>query len=63
MTIKAGSRILGNFDLSAGQGITENDEPGADNVPRFKCRPGEAFILNIAGSAVFKGSCDYSLKY
>lgn len=63
VTIKAGSRVLGVFDLSAGQGLVENDEPGNDGVPRFKCKPGEAFILNISNSSVFKGSCDYSLKY
>lgn len=61
--VKAGSRVLGTFDLSSGQGLTEQNEPGEDNRPRFECRPGEAFILNISTSAIFKGSCHYSLRY
>ena len=63
LKVKCGTRIVGTFDLSAGQGFTESDEPGEDNRPRFECRPGENFILNITGSAIFKGSVHYSLRY
>ena len=63
LSVKAGSTILGTFDLTAGQGITLTDEPGEDNRPRFECKPGDAFILNITGAGIFKGSCHYSLRY
>lgn len=61
VTVKAGSRVLATFDLDGGQGLTESDEPGNDNVARFTCRPGEAFILTVAG-ATFTGTIDYSLR-
>lgn len=60
VTIKAGSRTLGSFDLDQGQGLTEQDEPGEDGRPRFECKPGEAFILVVTGGT-FTGSIDYSL--
>ena len=62
LIIKAGSRILAQFDLADGQGLTEQDEPGEDNRPRFECRPGEAFILDSVGGTPFIGSCHYSLR-
>jgi len=62
LIVKAGSRTLASFTLDAGQGITEQDEPGEDNAPRFECRPGEAFILTVTGGT-FNGSCHYSLRY
>lgn len=62
LTIMAGSRVLASFTLDAGQGITEQDEPGMDGVPRFECRPGEAFILVVTGGT-FNGALDYSLRY
>ena len=62
LTIMAGARTLATFVLDAGQGITEQDEPGEDNAPRFECRPGEAFILTVTGGT-FNGSCHYSLRY
>jgi hypothetical protein len=62
LTIMAGARTLANFTLDAGQGITEQDEPGMDGVPRFECKPGEALILVVTGGA-FVGALDYSLRY
>ena len=63
ITIKAGSRVLGEFVLDAGQGLTEQDEPGMDGVSRFECRPGEAFILTLSAGSTFRGSIDYSYRY
>ena len=62
LTIMAGDRTLAAFALDAGQGITEQDEPGMDGVPRFECRPGEAFKLVVTGGT-FSGSIDYSYRY
>lgn len=62
LIIKAGTRTLASFTLDAGQGITLQDEPGMDGVPRFECKPGEAFILDVSGGT-FNGACDYSLRY
>lgn len=63
LTIKSGSTILATFQLDAGQGITEQDEPGEDNRPRFECKPGDAFILNLSAGSHFEGSVHYSLGY
>jgi len=62
LDIKAGSRTLASFTLDKGQGLTEQDEPGEDNRPRFECYPGEAFILVVTGGT-FNGACHYSLRY
>jgi len=62
LTVMAGTRTLAAFALDAGQGITEQDEPGMDGVPRFECRPGEAFKLVVTGGT-FNGSIDYSFRY
>lgn len=62
LIIKCGTRTVASFTLDAGQGITEQDEPGMDGVPRFECKPGEAFILEVTGGT-FNGSCDYSYRY
>jgi len=62
LTIMAGDRTLASFTLDAGQGITEQDEPGMDGVPRFECKPGEAFKLVVTGGT-FSGSIDYSFRY
>ncbi|MES2408750.1 MAG: hypothetical protein V4509_00435 [Patescibacteria group bacterium] len=61
--VKAGARELGTFELSANQGLTEQDEPGEDNRPRFECRPGEDFILNLTMGVTFTGSVHYSYNY
>lgn len=52
--------ILATFDLDAGQGITEQDEPGEDNRPRFEFKPGQRVILRVTGGT-FTGACHYSL--
>lgn len=62
LIVKAGTRTLASFTLDAGQGLTEQDEPGMDGVPRFECRPGEAFIVEVTGGT-FNGTLDYSLRY
>ena len=62
LIIKAGTRTLASFTLDAGQGLTEQDEPGMDGVPRFECKPGEAFIIETTGGT-FQGALDYSLRY
>lgn len=62
LIIKCGDRTVASFTLDAGQGITEQDEPGMDGVPRFECRPGEAFILEVTGGT-FNGAIDYSFRY
>lgn len=62
LIVKAGTRTLASFTLDAGQGLTEQDEPGMDGVPRFECKPGEAFILETTGGT-FQGALDYSLRY
>lgn len=62
LTIMCGAREVAAFVLDAGQGITEQDEPGMDGVPRFECRPGEAFSLIVTGGT-FNGSIDYSFRY
>jgi hypothetical protein len=62
LTIMAGARTLATFTLDAGQGITEQDEPGMDGIPRFECRPGEALIFVVTGGT-FNGALDYSLRY
>jgi hypothetical protein len=61
INVLAGARVLATFDLDAGQGLTESDEPGNDNVARFTCRPGEDFKLVVAGGS-FTGTIDYSLR-
>lgn len=58
----ANERILATFLLDAGQGITEQDEPGEDNRPRFELKPGEDFVLRVTGGT-FTGACHYSLRY
>lgn len=62
LTVLAGVRVLASFTLDAGQGLTEQDEPGMDGVSRFECRPGEAFSLTVTGGT-FSGSIDYSFRY
>jgi hypothetical protein len=62
LTVMAGDRVLAAFTLDEGQGITEQDEPGMAGVPRFECRPGEAFKVVVTGGT-FNGALDYSLRY
>lgn len=63
LIIQSGSTNLANFALADGQGLTEQDEPGEDNRPRFECPPGEDFILNSIGGTPFVGAVHYSLRY
>ena len=59
INLAAGERILASFTLDAGQGLTEQDEPGEDNRPRFEFFPNEKFVLWVSGGT-FVGSCHYS---
>jgi len=63
LTIKSGSTSEAVFTLDAGQGLTLNDIPGDEGVPRFKCKPGDNFILNLSGAVAFSGSVVYSRRY
>jgi len=62
LIVRSGTTELASFTLDAGQGLTEQDQPGNDNVPRFECPPGEDFILEVTGGT-FNGSCSYSFRY
>lgn len=63
LTVKTGSVTVAQFMLSAGQGLTEQDVPGDDGVPRFKCNPGQDFILNLSGNVQFTGALQYSRRF
>ncbi len=62
LIIRSGATELASFALGAGQGITEIDQPGNDNVPRFEIKPGDDFILEVTGGT-FNGSVNYSFRY
>jgi hypothetical protein len=62
LIIKCGTRQVGKFSLDAGQGLTLDDLPGRYGEPRFKCEPGEAFILNLSTAVTFSGSILYSYR-
>lgn len=62
LIIRSGSTELASFTLDAGQGITEVDQSGNDNVPRFEIKPGDDFILEVTGGT-FNGSLNYSFRY
>ena len=62
LTIRTGLQQVGFFQLDAGQGITLSDIAGEDNRPRFQCKPGEAFTLQVTGGP-FNGSISYSIRY
>jgi hypothetical protein len=62
LIVNCGTTTVASFTLDAGQGITEQDEPGEDNRPRFECKPGDAFSLTVTGGT-FNGACHYSLRY
>jgi len=61
LTIKTGATTVATFTLDAGQGITLQADD-TSNVPRFQCKPGDDFILEVTGGT-FTGSCNYSLRY
>lgn len=54
-------RILGEFNLAEGQGLTLQDEPGEDNRPRFEFRPDEDAVLRTVG-ADFTGALHWSIR-
>ncbi len=58
----ATEEIFAAFTLDTGQGITEQDEPGEDNRPRFELKPGYDFVLRVTGGT-FNGACHYSIRY
>jgi len=62
LIIRSGTTELASFALDGGQGITEIDQPGNDNVSRFECPPGDDFILEVTGGT-FNGSVNYSFRY
>ena len=62
LTVKSGTNTLATFTLDQGQGLTESDEPGNDNVARFKCPPGQDFVL-VVTVGTFVGTVDYSRRY
>lgn len=63
INIKSGTDVLATFNLSAGQGLTESDEPGEDNRPRFECPPGQDFIIELSAGVTFTGAVHYSFGY
>jgi len=62
LIVKSGTNTLARFTLDQGQGLTESDEPGNDNVARFKCPPGQDFVL-VVTVGTFEGTVDYSRRY
>ena len=62
LTVKAGATVLGEFNLDAGQGITIQDTDGDSNLPKYKIKPGDDFVVTTTGGD-FQGACTYSLKY
>jgi hypothetical protein len=62
LDIKCGSTTVASFTLDMGQGITEQDEAGEDNRPRFECKPGDAFSLVVTGGT-FNGAIHFSYRY
>ena len=62
LIVRSGTTVLASFAMDAGQGLTEQDQPGNDNVPRFEIKPGDDFILEVTGGT-FNGSCSYSFRY
>jgi len=62
LIVRRDATVLASFALDAGQGLTDQDIPGDDNVPRFEIPPGEDFILEVSGGT-FNGSLVYSFRY
>lgn len=54
-------RNLAKFDLTDGQGLTLQDEPGEDNRPRFEFKPSEDAVLRVTGGN-FVGSMHWSKR-
>jgi len=62
LIVRSGTTVLASFAMDAGQGLTDQDQPGNDNVPRFEIKPGDDFILEVTGGT-FNGSLNYSFRY
>ena len=62
LIVRSGTTELASFALDTGQGLTVQDLPGDDNVPRFEIKPGEDFILEVTGGT-FNGGLVYSFRY
>jgi hypothetical protein len=62
LDVMDGLTSLASFSLDAGQGLTVSDEPGNDNVARFKIKPGNALSFVTTGG-IFNGSIDFSYRY
>lgn len=63
LEILAGTTSLAKFTLDAGQGLTIQDQPGMDGVPRFKVPPTKALVFTITGGGQFDGAIDFSYRY
>jgi hypothetical protein len=63
LTVVCGNDDVAEFTLSSGQGLTLDDVPGDDGVPRFKCMPGDDFIINLSSGVQFTGALQYSRRY
>lgn len=53
--------ILATFSLDEGQGLTEQDEPGEDNRPRFEFKPTQNAVLRVTGGT-FTGALHWSIR-
>lgn len=62
LQVISGTTVLATFNLSSGQGLTLTDIPGDAQRPRFECKPGEDFILNLSGAVAFDGNICYSFR-
>lgn len=62
VTVKCGSRVVGVYNLSAGESIAEVSNVDQPGEPRFKCFQGEAFTVNLSAGTPFTGSIEYSYK-
>jgi hypothetical protein len=62
ISVLSGADVLATFDLDDGQGITLDDVPGDDGVPRFKIKPGDDFIIDVTAGN-FVGAVQYSFRY
>lgn len=56
-------REFGTWNLLDGGDIILKDLSGDAGEPRFKCAPGEDFIINLDTAGAIEGSVVYSLRY
>ncbi len=62
LEIKTGTTVRATFTLDAGQGLTLSDITGDDGRPRFECKPGEDFVINLSAAVAFNGTISYSFR-